>query len=107
MTDAFSAGDADFTKMIDTGSHGENLYIGSILQGTRIEVNEAGAKAMSFTKVGADSVSAPVDNVEFTVGSPISVFVRHPGRHTIIHRCGAQPRRSRWRKLILSWQSVN
>ena len=28
VTDAFSAGDADFTKMIDTGSHGENLYIG-------------------------------------------------------------------------------
>ena len=70
VTDAFSAGDADFTKMIDTGSHGENLYIGSILQGTRIEVNEAGAKAMSFTKVGADSVSAPVDNVEFTVDRP-------------------------------------
>ena len=65
-----SVGDADFTKMIDTGSHGENLYIGSILQGTRIEVNEAGAKAMSFTKVGADSVSAPVDNVEFTVDRP-------------------------------------
>ena len=70
VTDAFSAGDADFTKMIDTGSHGENLYIGSILQGTRIEVNEAGAKAMSFTKVGVDAVSAPVDNVEFTVDRP-------------------------------------
>ena len=33
-------------------------------------MNEAGAKAMSFTKVGADSVSAPVDNVEFTVDRP-------------------------------------
>lgn len=70
MTDAFSAGDADFTKMVDAGSHGENLYIGSILQGTRIAVNEAGAKAMSFTKAGADFTSAPVDNVEFTVDRP-------------------------------------
>lgn len=70
VTDAFSAGDADFTKMVDTDSHGENLYIGSILQGTRIEVNEAGAKAMSFTKAGADFTSAPVDNIEFTVDRP-------------------------------------
>ena len=69
-TDAFSAGDADFTKIVDTDSHGENLYIGSILQGTRIEVNEAGAKAMSFTKAGADFTSAPVDNIEFTVDRP-------------------------------------
>lgn len=40
-------------------------------------------------------------------GPPIPVLIRHPGRHTIIHRCGAQPRRSRWRKLMLSQQSVN
>lgn len=69
-TDAFSADTADFTKMVDAGSRGEHLFIGSILQGTRIEVNEAGAKAMSFTKAGADSAGAPVDNVEFTVDRP-------------------------------------
>ena len=56
--------------MVDTGSHGENLYIGSILQGTRIKVNEAGAKAMSFTKASTDSASAPADNVEFTIDRP-------------------------------------
>ena len=70
VTDAFNASDADFTKMADAGSRGENLYIGSILQGTRIEVNEAGAKAMSFTKVSGDSGGAPADNVEFTVDRP-------------------------------------
>lgn len=70
VTNAFSVGDADFTKMVDASSRGENLYIGSIVQGTRIEVNEAGAKAMSFTKVSGDSGGAPADNVEFTVNRP-------------------------------------
>ena len=70
VTDAFSAGDADFTKMVDAGSHGENLYIGSILQGTCIAVDEAGAKAAGFVKLGVEAISAPADDVEFTADRP-------------------------------------
>lgn len=70
VTDAFSAGDADFTKMVDAGSHGGNLHIGSILQGTCIAVDEAGAKAAGFVKLGVEAISAPADDVEFTADRP-------------------------------------
>jgi serine protease inhibitor len=46
------------------------LFIGSIVQGTKIEVNEAGAKAAAYTKIGMKSTSAPVEHLDFTVDRP-------------------------------------
>lgn len=72
ITDAFEAGAADFSKM-GTSQSGEPLFIGSAMQDTRIEVNEHGAKAASFSKVDMEATGAPdiPDNlVEFTVDRP-------------------------------------
>ena len=61
---------------IDNGYSLASDYQSTVKQTFEAEVtalpfgNQAGAKAMSFTKVGADFASAPVDNVEFTVDRP-------------------------------------
>lgn len=70
VTDAFSVNDADFSIMTGPRSDGGNLHIGSILQGTRIAVDEAGAKAAGFVKLGVEAISAPADDVEFTADRP-------------------------------------
>lgn len=61
---------------IDNGYSLASDYQSTVKQTFEAEVtalpfgNQAGAKAMSFTKAGADFASAPVDNVEFTVDRP-------------------------------------
>lgn len=79
ITDAFDAGTADLSKMTDAAPAGE-LFIGSMIQGTRIAVNEHGAKASAFTKVGAEAGSAPVQQqvVEFTVNRPFLYMLTTP-----------------------------
>lgn len=78
VTDAFTPGTADLSKM--TASSTDELFIGSIIQGTRIEVNENGAKAAAFTKVDAKSGSAPAQPkyVEFTVDRPFIYALTTP-----------------------------
>ncbi|NMM97417.1 serpin family protein [Bifidobacterium olomucense] len=77
LTDAFTPGTADLSKM--TGSAAD-LSIGSIIQGTRIEVNENGAKAAAFTKMGVEAAGAPVEQqfVEFTVDRPFLYALTTP-----------------------------
>jgi hypothetical protein len=72
VVEAFDQDNADFTRMVDIRSHGENLFIGSIIQGTAIKVNESGAKAAAYTKVGMTTagMEVPVDLIEFTVDRP-------------------------------------
>ena len=80
ITDAFDANAADFSKM-GTGKNGEPLFVGSVVQGTHIEVNEHGAKAAAFSKVGVDAAGAPEipDNlVEFTVDRPFLFALTTP-----------------------------
>ncbi|MBT1164495.1 serpin family protein [Bifidobacterium felsineum] len=79
VTDAFAAGIADFSKMTDAAP-AEELFIGSIIQGTRIAVNEHGAKASAFTKAGASSAGAPSQQqiVEFTVDRPFLYMLTTP-----------------------------
>lgn len=72
IIDAFDADSADFSQM-GTSQSGEPLFIGSVVQGTRIEVNEHGAKAAAFSKVDMEATGAPEipdDLVEFTVDRP-------------------------------------
>ncbi|MBT1174785.1 serpin family protein [Bifidobacterium sp. LC6] len=78
ITDAFAPGTADLSKMTDAAPAGE-LFIGSIIQGTRIEVNEHGAKASAFTKAGFEAVSATTQpTVEFTVNRPFLYMLTTP-----------------------------
>ncbi|PJM79288.1 serpin family protein [Bifidobacterium scaligerum] len=78
LTDAFMPGTADLSKM--TGSASDDLSIGSIIQGTRIEVNENGAKAAAFTKMGVEAAGAPAEQqfVEFTVDRPFLYALTTP-----------------------------
>lgn len=59
MTDAFSSGTANFTKM---GSCGDgNLYIGQVLHKTYISVDELGTRAGAVTSGRMDTESAPIE----------------------------------------------
>ena len=58
MTDAFSAGSADFTGITETP-----FYIGDVLHKTYIEVGEQGTRAGAVTVVKGKSASASADEV--------------------------------------------
>lgn len=58
MPTAFDAAKADFSGMFDLCPE-ENVYIGEVLQKTRIEVNEAGTKAAAVTEIGMKGFAAP------------------------------------------------
>ena len=79
VTDAFDDASADFSGMTADESQGiGRLFIGTVVQGTRIEVNEHGARAAAFTKSGTDSAGAPADPVEFTVDRPFLYALTTP-----------------------------
>lgn len=78
VSDAFTPGTANLGKMTDSST--DALFIGSIIQGTRIEVNEHGAKASAFTKAGTDAAGAPAQqqSVDFTVNRPFLYALTTP-----------------------------
>lgn len=65
MPTAFDAAKADFSDMFDLCPE-ENVYIGEVLQKTRIEVDEAGTKAAAVTEIGMKGFAAP-DKIEIPV----------------------------------------
>ncbi|OZG60514.1 serine proteinase inhibitor [Bifidobacterium lemurum] len=77
MTDAFDAGSADFGRL-GTAADGGALYLGTVVQGTRIEVSEVGAKAAAYTEAGMTTAGAPADVVEFTVDRPFLYALTTP-----------------------------
>ncbi|KAB7785727.1 serine proteinase inhibitor [Bifidobacterium cebidarum] len=78
ISDVFAPDTADLSKMTDSADSG--LFIGSIIQGTRIEVNEQGAKAAAFTQAGAEAAGAPAQQqvVEFTADRPFLYMLTTP-----------------------------
>lgn len=68
IIDAFNNNTANFSKL--TSNPKLPLYISSVIQGTRIEVTETGAKAAAYTKVDASAVSAVAGSQRFTVDRP-------------------------------------
>ena len=46
------------------------MFIGAIVQGTRIEVTEAGAKAAAYTQIDMELAMMPVETVDFNVDRP-------------------------------------
>lgn len=71
VTDAFSSDTADFSGMMEPDGLPGNPFIGEIIQGTRIEVNEKGAKAAAFTQIQTEATGAPIDDkVTFDVDRP-------------------------------------
>lgn len=67
VTDAFSAETADFSGMLEPDGLSGAPFLGEILQGTRIEVNEQGAKAAAFTQIQVEAGSAPLIDDEVTL----------------------------------------
>lgn len=67
IQDAFNPNAADFSRI-----YVNPLVIGSIIQSTRIEVNEHGAKAVAYTMVLAPAGAPPQlgDEITFTVDRP-------------------------------------
>ncbi|HBJ52458.1 serpin family protein [Bifidobacterium dentium] len=65
VTDAFNVDKADFSGMSDA-----QMFIGAIVQGTRIEVTEAGAKAAAYTQIDMELAMMPVETVDFNVDRP-------------------------------------
>ncbi|MBT1181913.1 serpin family protein [Bifidobacterium sp. CP2] len=72
VEDAFSSDDADFSRMVEQDGLPGNPFIGEVIQGTRIEVNEHGAKTAAFTQMNVDAAGAPAEEkwVDFTVDRP-------------------------------------
>ncbi|KFI53959.1 serpin family protein [Bifidobacterium biavatii] len=75
VTDAFDPERADFAKMLDADHSAVKdaaLYVDSVVQGTRIDVNERGAKAAAYTDIGMATSAAPASqrHVDFTVDRP-------------------------------------
>lgn len=72
VTDAFSAGTADFSGMLEPDDLPGSPFLGEIIQGTRIEVNEQGAKAAAFTQMQMEAGSAPL------IGDEVTLVVDRP-----------------------------
>ena len=69
ITDAFDKDAANFSKLVE--SKDVPVFIGSIVQGTKIEVNESGAKAATFTKIGGAAMAPePLTPRELIVDHP-------------------------------------
>lgn len=76
MRDAFDAGLADFTGIAPASING--LYISSVIQNVRVEVNEEGTQASSTTASHvSDSLSAKAPEVtSFKVDRPFIFFIK-------------------------------
>lgn len=65
VTDAFDANKADFSGISDS-----QMFIGSIVQGTRVEVSEVGAEAAAYTQIGMMLAILPTETIEFNADHP-------------------------------------
>lgn len=65
VTDAFDASKADFSGISDS-----QMFIGSIVQGTRVEVSEVGAEAAAYTQIGMTLAILPTETIEFNADHP-------------------------------------
>ncbi len=65
VADAFDASKADFSQISDS-----QMFIGSIVQGTRIEVSEVGAEAAAYTQIGMMLAILPTETIEFNADHP-------------------------------------
>ncbi|WP_137657203.1 serpin family protein [Bifidobacterium moukalabense] len=65
VTDAFDTDKADFSGMSNA-----QMFIGSIVQGTRLVVSEEGVKAAAFTQLDMMLASRPTEIIDFNVDHP-------------------------------------
>jgi len=77
MTDAFTAGQADFTGM----SQDAQLYITDVVQKTFIKVNENGTEAAAVSTATISVVSLPQS---FHVNRPFMFFILHKPTGTVL-----------------------
>ena len=82
VKDAFDPDKADFNKI------GKKVYIGEIIQKTKLKVNEKGSEAAAVTVVRAASAAAPptqpVEKLEFIVDRPFIFTIRDTISGTIL-----------------------
>lgn len=76
LTLPFSKIDADLTEMIDSPT-ADNLYIQSLFQSSRIEVNEKGAEAATGTVMGYGcGLITPPPPAKFVADHPFMFMIR-------------------------------
>ena len=79
MAQAFNAGSADFSGMVNTGS--QRAYISEVKHKTFVVVNEEGTEAAAATSVGVNVTSMPVP---FAVDQPFLTLVRDNVTNTVL-----------------------
>jgi serpin B len=80
MSDAFTAGAADFSGI--DGTH--NLFISTVQHKAFVSVDEAGTEAAAATAVVVDTRSLPIVDVELTVDRPFLFLIRDDDSGSIL-----------------------
>lgn len=80
MTDAFSSGSADFTKMTDI----KPFFLTKALQKTFVEVNEEGTEAAAVTIIGGGTTSVPPPPFNFVVNRPFMTTIVDERTKTVL-----------------------
>ena len=85
MDIAFEPRLADFSRMADLETLGENLYIGVVRHKTFVEVNEEGTEAAAVTSVGVVATSAVAPPpIPFIVDRPFFFAIRDNQTKTVL-----------------------
>ncbi|MCA9911011.1 MAG: serpin family protein [Anaerolineae bacterium] len=84
MSAAFDPDQADFGRMYDRGSSGENLYITAALHKAFVDVNEQGTEAAAATGVVFGALSAPMPGLMIRVDRPFLFAIRETQTDTIL-----------------------
>ena len=73
MSDAFSEGVADFSKMVDSEDY--NFFVSEVIHKTYINVDEVGTKAGAVTGVIMETTSAPMDSKVVVLDRPFVYMI--------------------------------
>ncbi len=84
MVDAFDMGSANFSKMADIDSLGENIYIGDVLHKSFIEVDEEGTEAAAVTAIEMRVTSAPIDPIIIEFNRPFFFMIEEKETEAIL-----------------------